>query len=594
MRKILIFITIFVLALVTNAASAQKFVLVIDAGHGGKDPGALGKNSNEKDINLSVALAFGKYVEKNCNDVKVIYTRKTDVFVKLEERANIANRNKADLFISIHTNALDGGKISRGLETYTLGMHRAADNLNVAKRENSVILMEKDYKQTYAGFDPKSAESYIMFELMQDKNMSNSVEMAKFIQNEVCSSSGRVNKGVHQAGFLVLRETSMPSCLIELGFITTPDEEEFLNTKDGQDKLAKGIYNAFVKYKKKYGHHRISENSDDNTPSDNNLMAEADNNGKADVTETDVVREDSTSMTTMVEFAEQRAVRQIVLPEVAAVVDNDIAANIPDEEIVSKGSETTVAHNEPIATPAAPAASQTPAASPTPKNDVQPPPQPTSQPLPEKHIQQVSQPQQPIAVAQQQPVKTEQQQQPAQQPGKTEQQQQPAQQPTQSTPKQQPVQQPAQSTPKQQPAQGNASNNTIQKNNTTLDATNPAAVPNNQVRNNSQKNTKKAENAPQAPVSDKENTPKTIFKVQIAATSEDKPKDNTFFTGLDNVDSFKENGMVKYTVGSSEDFAVIQETKNSISDRYPGAFIIAFRNGEKISVQEAMKEYRKN
>ena len=233
-------------------AADRKFTLVIDPGHGGKDPGAKGKISFEKDINLKVALAFGQYVERNCSDVKVIYTRKTDVFIQLEERANIANRNKADLFISVHTNALEGGRISRGLETYTLGMHRAADNLNVAKRENSVILLEKNYKQTYAGFDPKSAESYIMFEFMQSANMEKSVELAKYIQRSVCGSVGRNDMGVHQAGFLVLRETSMPSCLIELGFITTPDEERFLDSDDGVQSMARAIFKGFEQYKNRY------------------------------------------------------------------------------------------------------------------------------------------------------------------------------------------------------------------------------------------------------------------------------------------------------------------------------------------------------
>ncbi|MBQ4295323.1 MAG: N-acetylmuramoyl-L-alanine amidase, partial [Prevotella sp.] len=261
MRKIICFILIIITFGALGVNAADKFVLVIDAGHGGHDPGARGKVSLEKNINLSVALAFGKYVERNCPDVKVIYTRKTDVFIELSERANIANKNKADLFISIHTNALDGGKISRGVETYTLGIYKAAENLNVAKRENSVILIEKNYKQRYAGFDPNSSESYIMFELMQDKNMANSVELAKTIQSEVCASSGRVNKGVHQAGFLVLRETSMPSCLLELGFITTTDEETYLNTTEGQDKMARGIYNAFVKYKRKHGM-KLAQNDD--------------------------------------------------------------------------------------------------------------------------------------------------------------------------------------------------------------------------------------------------------------------------------------------------------------------------------------------
>ena len=239
---------------VTVVAANKKFTLVIDAGHGGNDAGAIGKITKEKHINLNVALAFGRLVERNCSDVKVIYTRKTDVFIPLHTRADIANNNKADLFVSIHTNSLPKGHISRGIETYTLGMHRAADNLEVAKRENEVILYEKDYKQRYQGFDPNSSESYIMFEFIQDHNMAQSVDLAKFVQKRICASTGRQNKGVKQAGFLVLRETSMPSCLIELGFISTSDEERFLHSQDGVSRLAQGIYQAFLDYKKKnYG-----------------------------------------------------------------------------------------------------------------------------------------------------------------------------------------------------------------------------------------------------------------------------------------------------------------------------------------------------
>lgn len=254
MHKKLFFVTMLLFGILVAATGAGKktFTLVIDPGHGGHDSGAVGAMSKEKNINLNVALAFGRLVEANCPDVNVIYTRKTDVFIPLGERANIANRNKADLFISVHTNALPKGRVARGFEVYTLGMHRAADNLAVAKRENSVISLEKDYRQRYQGFDPNSSESYIMFEFIQDRNMSKSVELAKYIQKEACASAGRNNMGVHQAGFLVLRATSMPSCLIELGFITTPDEERFLNSQDGISRLARGIYNAFAKYKNKH------------------------------------------------------------------------------------------------------------------------------------------------------------------------------------------------------------------------------------------------------------------------------------------------------------------------------------------------------
>lgn len=248
------FINIIILCIVPLCATAvnKQFTLVIDPGHGGNDAGAMGAISKEKNINLKVALAFGRLVEENCPDVKLVYTRKTDVFIPLHERANIANRNKANLFISIHTNALPKGRISRGLETYTLGMHRAGDNFDVAKRENAVILYEKDYKEKYEGFNPNSSESYIMFEFLQDKNMANSVELAKFVQKRTCASAQRQNKGVKQAGFLVLRETSMPSCLIELGFISTPDEERFLNSDSGVKSLAFGIFQAFCEYRAKY------------------------------------------------------------------------------------------------------------------------------------------------------------------------------------------------------------------------------------------------------------------------------------------------------------------------------------------------------
>ena len=180
MHKKLFFVTmlLFGILVVATGAGKKTFTLVIDPGHGGHDSGAVGAMSKEKNINLNVALAFGRLVEANCPDVNVIYTRKTDVFIPLGERANIANRNKADLFISVHTNALPKGRVARGFEVYTLGMHRAADNLAVAKRENSVISLEKDYRQRYQGFDPNSSESYIMFEFIQDRNMSKSVELA--------------------------------------------------------------------------------------------------------------------------------------------------------------------------------------------------------------------------------------------------------------------------------------------------------------------------------------------------------------------------------------------------------------------------------
>lgn len=231
---------------------AKEFTVVIDAGHGGHDPGALGRFSKEKDINLNVALKLGKQIERNCPDVKVIYTRKKDVFIPLDRRAEIANNAKADLFISIHTNSIGGGRNVSGASTWTLGLAKSEANLAVAKRENSVILYESDYQSRYAGFNPNSAESYIIFEFMQDKYMSQSVHLASLVQKEFRQTCKRPDRGVHQAGFLVLKASAMPSILVELGFISNQAEERFLNSESGSSSLANGLFRAFLAYKQEH------------------------------------------------------------------------------------------------------------------------------------------------------------------------------------------------------------------------------------------------------------------------------------------------------------------------------------------------------
>ena len=258
-KKIVLFLITICCVVVSADAANKKFTLVIDAGHGGHDAGAVGAVSKEKNLTLKFALAFGKMVERNCPDVRVIYTRKTDVFVELYKRAEIANRNKADLFISLHINALPKGRVARGFQTYTLGSSKrtgkntgVTQNLEVAKRENSVIFLEKDYKQTYHGYDPNSPESNIMFEFIQDKNMENSVELAKYMQRYVCKATGRQDMGAQQDNLAVLRLSSMPGCLIELGFISTRDEEQYMNSKAAEEAYARGIFNAFLAYRKKH------------------------------------------------------------------------------------------------------------------------------------------------------------------------------------------------------------------------------------------------------------------------------------------------------------------------------------------------------
>ena len=243
--------------------AGDKFVLVIDAGHGGHDSGCVGALTKEKTLTLRYALAFGKIVERHCPDVSVFYTRKTDKYLTLKERADFANNHKADLFVSVHINALPGKRIARGFQTYTLGKSRRdgnrmgyIENLEVAKRENSVIFMEKDYKTIYQGYDPNSPESNIMFEFIQDKNMELSAELARYLQRNVCQSTGRQNMGAHQDNLAVLRLTSMPGCLMELGFISTSDEENFMLSESSTEKYARGFYNAFIAYKNK--HHAIN------------------------------------------------------------------------------------------------------------------------------------------------------------------------------------------------------------------------------------------------------------------------------------------------------------------------------------------------
>lgn len=383
LKKISLLLVAFLFLAAGMYAANQRFTLVIDAGHGGHDAGALGAKSKEKNINLNVALAFGRYVERNMPDVRVIYTRTTDVFIPLHDRANIANKANADLFISVHTNALPAGKIARGFETYSLGMHRAKDNLDVAMRENSVISMEKGYQQTYQGFDPKSSESYIIFEFIQGKNMERSVEIARSIQNSVCQNANRPDKGVHQAGFLVLRETSMPSCLIELGFITTPDEENLLNDESRIDDIAKAIYEGFAKYKNKYD-------------------------------------------------------KRVTIPyRSQASEGNGIPSIVPDS------------YKRPVA-----------------------------------------------------PVKK------------------------------------------------------------------------------------------QTPASVKSDAP--IFKVQILVSSRVLRKGDAHFKGEENYDSYQESGMVKYTIGASANYNEIYQLRKSLLDKFPEAFIIAFKNGKKYDVNQAIREFKQN
>lgn len=251
--KILIFCILFAGNSFSNTSvnnNSKQLVVVIDPGHGGKDPGAVNKTIREKDVVLGIGLKLGKLISENYPEVKVIYTRSSDVFIPLIERSRIANKSKADLFISLHANFC-GTPSTRGTETFTLGLHRSNDNLEVAKKENSVILLEDNYNETYEGFDPNSSESYIMFEMMQDLYMDQSLSFADAIQQQFKSRTESSNRGVKQAGFLVLRQSSMPSVLVESGFISNKDEANYLSSDEGQRHVALSILEAFRKFKDK-------------------------------------------------------------------------------------------------------------------------------------------------------------------------------------------------------------------------------------------------------------------------------------------------------------------------------------------------------
>lgn len=395
------------------AAGKQKYTLVIDAGHGGKDAGACANGAMEKNINLSVALAFGRYVEQNCPDVRVIYTRKTDVFIPLHERATIANRNKADVFVSIHTNSLPG-KSPRpitGMETYTMGIRRSDEKLSAAKRENEVILIEKDYRQHYSGYDPRSPESMMIFEIMNETNMAESVELARMIQQYTSRVAGRPNKGVRQDAFLVLRETSMPACLVELGYITTLSEKNYLTNKVNVDLMGRGIYQAFVAFKNKQ-------------------------QGKA----APVVMTEANAESERAMVVEQpKTIEQPITTEQTKVVDQPKIADQPKMAEQSKVTETT----EVRATASASASS-------------------------------------------------------------------------------------------------------------------------------------------------------IVFKVQFLAGGDKIKNGDARFKGLSNVDAYQEGGLWKYTVGSSEDYNEIYRLRRLILDKFPHAFIIAFRDGVKMDAAKAYQEYKKN
>jgi N-acetylmuramoyl-L-alanine amidase len=299
--------TIFPLDAQSNNNGYKLKTVVIDAGHGGKDPGAPGKQTSEKDVVLAIALKAGQYIEENCKDVKVIYTRKTDRFVELIDRAKIANDNHADLFISVHANGLTNSNVS-GTESYVLGLHRAGENFEVAKRENSVIQLEDDYTTKYEGFDPNNPESYIIFSLMQNLYFEQSVNLAALVQEQFREKAQRIDRGVKQEGLLVLAQTAMPGILIETGFVSNSGEEKYLMSEQGQDYLASAIYRAFKSYKniiESKNSFAIASKVIKTSPIIDSVKEDKEDNGSTDSTTGKISDEVAVPVTSSVQFKVQ-------------------------------------------------------------------------------------------------------------------------------------------------------------------------------------------------------------------------------------------------------------------------------------------------
>lgn len=563
-------------ACVASAATKRPFVLVIDAGHGGKDAGAVGQLTKEKDINLNVALALGRLVEKNCPDVKVIYTRKTDVFVTLQGRAEIANRNKANLFISVHTNSSPVGKAApMGAETYTLGMHRAADNLEVAKRENSVITQENNYKQTYHNFDPRKSESYIIFEFLQDRNMQQSVDLARAIQRNY-TSSGRKNKGVHQAGFLVLRATSMPSVLTELGFISNAEEEKFLHSQEGVATLARAIFEGFKSYRQKHYAQDVAPTENGNDEGENqNLVAENEQTSD-EPSPLDKVRDAvsvpqpvdvSTLKAEMVPvttrpFGQPAAPVQKASGEINKVISQPELPPVPAVVNQVASTATPAVTKEVAVVPAV--TKEVPASSSPVVNNVAVVPAVAKEVVANRPTTTVVAQQDSLvpvipAVATVQPVTTTS---PAVAENKVVQAENKSSQPeikTQTAPQ---------------------DNKTSQTKSQTKAPTKTQDTKKTQDTTKTQDKTKNIE---------KKTNERPIFKLQLFTIDHALRSDDRHFKGLSPVEYYEEGGRYKYTYGATANYEDAKRLQKDIIDKFPEAFVVAFLNQQRIELAEAIK-----
>ncbi|MFZ4581918.1 MAG: N-acetylmuramoyl-L-alanine amidase family protein [Paludibacter sp.] len=528
---------------VSNAQNS-KFTVVIDAGHGGHDPGAIGKITREKDINLSVSLQLGEIIATNNSDVKVVFTRNTDKYLTLQERADIVNNNHADLFICIHTNSAQAASAS-GTESFTLGLAKSKGNLDVAMRENSVMLLEDDYKSKYKGFDPASVDSYIMFEFMQDKYIDRSISFASDIQNHFKNYANRSDRGVRQAGFWVLYRSACPSVLIELGFISNSAEEKYLASAAGQKEMAESIYKAFVSFKyeheKKSG--KVAKKSFNETES---LKID-------DVGRYDKRNEGAAPLKSVVANTKEAVVpiKDIVKPEI--VVETPIAKTDKKQADKKQTDKTQVILSD-LATDE----------STTEKNTVKGKSQESAKNEKNKKEPKlvVKQNNEDIQVVEQDVV-----------------------------------------------AESLSKNNTkkVKEPTETYQEISDETIEE-PVKKENKVVAKPVQSVPQrinTPISaDKEKyvdmnayaaaTERPVYKLQLFASTKKLNSNAADFRGIRNADFFVENGMYKYTIGTDTKYEVISKLRKEMLALFPDAFVIAFLGKNKIAVNEAIKLTKKN
>jgi N-acetylmuramoyl-L-alanine amidase len=523
-RKIVAILTLYLIAGFIYAQDA-RFVVVIDAGHGGHDPGAIGDISKEKDINLAISLELGTIIEQNFKDVKVVFTRKIDEYLTLQERADIVNNNHADLFICIHTNSAKS-TAAFGTESFTLGLAKSKANLDVAMRENSVILLEDNYKTKYKGFDPTSVDSYIMFEFMQDKYIDKSVEIASSIQNQFSVYCHRSDRGVRQAGFWVLHRSACPSVLVEVGFVSNPSEERYLNSPKGRREMATAIYNAVVLYKRdhdKRSGKRISVNSpkvelptkinptttDKNdqmsaeTPSSKNIESTASSNDKKEENKSkneNVTNQNQAEISAKNSEGSTKTKLSKVLSEVSesTKVKKDSVVGIrlkSDSSQIKKNIKSNLAYI-----------------------------------------------------------------------------------PNQST------------RIKSNDQKTNAPNNKSIKNRINIVNSDSENEPEKNLKStlNAKDSIQNKRIEVKKQIEDlKSELP--VFKLQILASAKSLKLSSLEFKGQSGVEMFEEGGWFKYTIGKEIDYKQILKLKHSVQEKFPKAFVIAFYKNKKISEQEALK-----